>query len=200
MKGVINEALRLFPPVPLNVRECRSTPCIFPQSDRTYPNTSNQPLYMPPTTTIVILPLLMQRNPALWGDDADDFNPERWIDPERVKKFVANPTMFAPFSAGPRIVSVIFLSLSLFFFVHHSSLCFENTVLRAELCIQRDVLFPRASASTLWQIHARFGGSAFRVTTSTWMEVSQRSTSHGKNMAQCCYDPFCEGWIMGTIP
>jgi cytochrome P450 len=48
----------------------------------------------------------MQRNPALWGDDADDFNPERWIDPNRMKKFVANPTMFTPFSAGPRIVSL----------------------------------------------------------------------------------------------
>ena len=54
----------------------------------------------------------MQRNPALWGDDADDFDPERWIDPERLTKFVANPTMFTPFSAGPRIVSVSSLSSS----------------------------------------------------------------------------------------
>jgi hypothetical protein len=93
-------------PVPLNLRECRSTPCIFPQSDRTYPNASNQPLYMPPSTTITFFPLLTQRNPALWGDDADNFDPERWIDPKRMKKFLANPTMFTPFSAGPRIVSI----------------------------------------------------------------------------------------------
>ena len=153
MKAVINEALRLFPPVPLNVRECRSTPCIFPQSDRTYPNTSNQPLYMPPLTTILFLPLLMQRNPALWGDDADDFDPERWIDPKRMKKFLSNPTMFTPFSAGPRIVSVFFLVVfSLFLFgARNSSLMFVKiiAVLRTELRIQRDVLFPRASTSNL---------------------------------------------------
>ena len=67
---------------------------------------------MPPTTIIAYFPLLIQRNPALWGDDADDFDPERWIDPERLTKFVANPTMFTPFSAGPRIVSVRSLSSS----------------------------------------------------------------------------------------
>ena len=139
MKAVINETLRLFPPVPLNVRECRSTPCIFPQSDRTYPNTSNQPLYMPPATTILYLPLLIQRNPALWGDDADNFDPERWIDPKRLKKFVANPTIFTPFSAGPRIVSVnTFLSLPLYLCSNHKSSHSSKkiAVLRTELCIQ----------------------------------------------------------------
>lgn len=109
VRAVINETLRLFPPVPLNSRESRSTPCVFPRSDRTYPKTSNQPLYMPSKTAIVYCPLLIQRNPTLWGDDADDFNPERWLDPERVAKYVVNPTMFAPFSAGPRIVSTSFL-------------------------------------------------------------------------------------------
>ncbi|KAF8811334.1 cytochrome P450 monooxygenase CYP63 [Phlegmacium glaucopus] len=103
MRAVINETLRLFPPVPLNVRESRSTPCIFPQSDRTHPHTSKQPLYMPPATTVAYFPLLTQRNPALWGDDADNFDPERWIDPERSVKYVANPAMFSPFSSGPRI-------------------------------------------------------------------------------------------------
>ena len=105
---------------------------------------------MPPTTTIIFFPLLMQRNPALWGDDADNFDPERWIDPKRLKKFVANPTMFTPFSAGPRIVSVIMLfSFFLLFNDTTFSPSEKNAVLRAGLCIQRDVSFPRASASTL---------------------------------------------------
>lgn len=60
---------------------------------------------MPGNTPIMYLPLLIQRNPALWGPDADVFDPERWLQPERVAKFTSNPAMFAPFSAGPRIVS-----------------------------------------------------------------------------------------------
>jgi len=47
----------------------------------------------------------MQRNKVLWGPDADEFDPERWIDPSRLSRFTSNPMMFTPFSAGPRIVS-----------------------------------------------------------------------------------------------
>ena len=54
----------------------------------------------------MFFPLLIQRNAALWGADADRFDPNRWIDPARISHFVANPTMFTPFSAGPRIVSI----------------------------------------------------------------------------------------------
>ncbi|GLB42805.1 putative cytochrome p450 [Lyophyllum shimeji] len=103
MRAVINETLRLFPPVPLNVRETRTSPCLLPPSDPTYPTEDRRPLYMPGNTTIMYVPLLMQRNKALWGPDAEDFDPDRWVDPARIAKFVANPAMFAPFSAGPRI-------------------------------------------------------------------------------------------------
>ncbi|KAF9484616.1 cytochrome P450 monooxygenase CYP63 [Pholiota conissans] len=104
MRAVINETLRLFPPVPLNVRETRSAPCALPPPDRTYSESADpRPLYMPAETTIIYLPLLTQRNSALWGEDADEFDPERWIDPARVAKFVAHPAMYTPFSAGPRI-------------------------------------------------------------------------------------------------
>ncbi|KAJ6629919.1 cytochrome P450 monooxygenase CYP63 [Mycena sp. CBHHK59/15] len=103
MRAVINEVLRLYPPVPLNVRETRAEACTLPPSDPSYANSDPRPFYMPGGTTIMYLPLLMQRNPALWGPDADVFDPERWLQPDRVAKFVSNPTMYAPFSAGPRI-------------------------------------------------------------------------------------------------
>lgn len=104
MRAVLNETLRLFPPVPLNARESRSEACVLPPSDPTFPTIDPRPFYMPPETIVMYLPLLTQRNTALWGEDADEFDPERWIDPARLKKFVSNPTMFTPFSAGPRIV------------------------------------------------------------------------------------------------
>ncbi|KAJ7906573.1 cytochrome P450 monooxygenase CYP63 [Mycena leptocephala] len=103
MRAVINEVLRLYPPVPLNVRESRAEACTLPPSDISYANDDPRPFYMPGSTTIMYLPLLMQRNPALWGPDADVFDPERWLHPDRISKFVSNPTMYAPFSAGPRI-------------------------------------------------------------------------------------------------
>ncbi|KAJ7016216.1 cytochrome P450 monooxygenase CYP63 [Mycena alexandri] len=103
MRAVINEVLRLYPPVPLNVRESRAEACTLPPSDTSYANDDPRLFYMPGSTTIMYLPLLMQRNPALWGPDADVFNPERWLHADRIAQFVSNPTMYAPFSAGPRI-------------------------------------------------------------------------------------------------
>lgn len=101
MRAVINETLRVFPPVPTNGRESRPEPCLFPQSDGTYPERP-EPLYVPPSTQVIYLPILTQRNPALWGADADVFDPDRWLD-DRLKIFTSNPMIFTPFSAGPRI-------------------------------------------------------------------------------------------------
>ncbi|KAH6905109.1 cytochrome P450 monooxygenase CYP63, partial [Coprinopsis sp. MPI-PUGE-AT-0042] len=103
LRAVLNETLRLFPAVPLNVRESRTSSNLFPASDPTYPQSDARPLYIPKHTTFMFFPLLTQRNKALWGEDADDFDPDRWIDPQRIAKFVGNPAMFLPFSAGPRI-------------------------------------------------------------------------------------------------
>ncbi|KAG6853804.1 hypothetical protein C0991_001254 [Blastosporella zonata] len=104
MRAVLNETLRLFPPVPLNVRECRAEACTLPRPDATYSSgEEDKEYYMPARTTIIFLPLLFQRNKALWGEDADEFDPERWLDPKRLARFIKNPSIYGPFSAGPRI-------------------------------------------------------------------------------------------------
>lgn len=64
---------------------------------------------MPAETPILTFPFLTHRNPALWDDDAEVFNPERWLDPERLAKINENPSQFMPFSLGPRVVSLLSL-------------------------------------------------------------------------------------------
>lgn len=121
MRAVLNETLRLFPPVPLNVRESRPAAVSLPPShppkyslSGVFIPTPKEPLYMPGSTPIMYMPMLMQRNPDLWGPDADKFDPERWLDPKRITMITSNPMMFTPFSSGPRIVS----SLPSIMFIH----------------------------------------------------------------------------------
>lgn len=99
--AVLNETLRVFPPVPMNVREVRARGVVLPHADPTYA-AAPAPLYVPGGTVVMYLPVLTQRNTALWGDDADVFDPDRWLD-ARLRRFTENPMMYTPFSGGPRI-------------------------------------------------------------------------------------------------
>lgn len=61
-------------------------------------------------TPILMIPsvsyphILTQRHKPYWGDDADKFDPDRFLD-ERVRAYLTpNPFLFVPFNAGPRIV------------------------------------------------------------------------------------------------
>ncbi|EAU87478.1 cytochrome P450 monooxygenase pc-3 [Coprinopsis cinerea okayama7 len=97
LRAVLNETLRLFPIVPFNVRETANE-TVWPSPD---PN--EQALYIPPGTKITYSVFMMQRRTDLWGLDAEEFDPDRFID-ERLKKYlIKNSFIFLPFNAGPRI-------------------------------------------------------------------------------------------------
>ncbi|KAF7351018.1 hypothetical protein MSAN_01664100 [Mycena sanguinolenta] len=96
LRAVLNETLRLFPPVPFNIRQPLNS-TIWPSPD---PN--EKPLYIPGGTTIMYSVMLMQRRPDLWGPDAHLFDPERFLD-QRVQKYNSHSFKFLPFNAGPRI-------------------------------------------------------------------------------------------------
>ncbi|EMD40964.1 hypothetical protein CERSUDRAFT_111537 [Gelatoporia subvermispora B] len=97
LRAVVNESLRLYPPVPFDIR-CTVEETLLPNPD---PN--GKPIYIPRDTTISFSALAMGRRKDYWGPDADEFDPNRWID-ERVHKYlVPNPFIFLPFNAGPRI-------------------------------------------------------------------------------------------------
>ncbi|CAG8465911.1 15192_t:CDS:2, partial [Cetraspora pellucida] len=66
--------------------------CVFKESLRISP---------PGMGTQFIIPIYaIHHDPLIWGDDAESFNPSRWLDPE-IKSKISNDN-FLPFGAGAR--------------------------------------------------------------------------------------------------
>jgi cytochrome P450 len=94
LQWCMNETLRLFPPVPWNSR--RST------RDTSLPSGGGEdglsPIFVPKGTETVYIVWLMQRQPEIWGSDAEDFRPERW------QSHKHGAFEYLPFNGGPRYV------------------------------------------------------------------------------------------------
>ncbi|KAJ7134537.1 cytochrome P450 monooxygenase pc-2 [Mycena epipterygia] len=92
LRAVINETMRLYPSV-----ECINA-TTWPS-----PNPNEKPIYIPAGTQVPYSVFMMHRRKDLWGPDAEEFDPDRWLD-ERLKTYLlANSFQFLPFNAGPRI-------------------------------------------------------------------------------------------------
>lgn len=90
LNAVLNETLRIFPPVPLTLRETTS-------------DTTIQGQLVPASTSVVICPWAINTSTALWGDDAKDFKPERWLGPGRMNTGGADSNYaVTTFLHGPR--------------------------------------------------------------------------------------------------
>ncbi|KAF7334357.1 hypothetical protein MSAN_02375000 [Mycena sanguinolenta] len=99
LRAVLNGAsqtLRLYPPVPINLRST-TAPVIFPSM------TDGTPFYLPAKSKVIYSVIVMHRRTDLWGPDALKWDPERFIDERLHKYLTANPFIFLPFNAGPRI-------------------------------------------------------------------------------------------------
>lgn len=97
LRAVINETLRLMPPVPFNIREATQS-VLLPSK-----NASGRNYFVPAGRAVAYSVLLMHRRRDLWGPDADEFDPDRFLDDRLHKYLTPNPYIFLPFNAGPRI-------------------------------------------------------------------------------------------------
>lgn len=91
LNGVCNETLRLYPTVPITMRiAIRDTRLL------------DQPV--PRGTEILLSPWAVNRSQELWGDDAREFVPERWIDGDKVNNNggALSNYSFLTFLHGPR--------------------------------------------------------------------------------------------------
>ncbi|KAI0444017.1 cytochrome P450 52E2 [Xylaria telfairii] len=92
LNWVLREALRLNPPVAANMREAvRDT--VLPRGGG--PD-GKAPVFVRKGTNVRYLPWVMHRRKDIFGDDADEFRPERWEDLRVTHEYL-------PFNAGPRI-------------------------------------------------------------------------------------------------
>ncbi|CAG8839109.1 19435_t:CDS:2, partial [Cetraspora pellucida] len=84
---VFKETLRIIPPVPTIFRTTTKDEIM-------------NGYLIPKNSSLWISIYAIHRNPLIWGDDAEHFNPSRWLNPE-IKSKVTNST-YLPFSAGPK--------------------------------------------------------------------------------------------------
>ncbi|XP_010445630.1 PREDICTED: alkane hydroxylase MAH1-like [Camelina sativa] len=89
LRGALYEAMRLHPPVPFE-RLSPVKPDVLPSGHR-----------VDPSMKIVIFIYALGRMNAVWGEDALEFNPKRWVSETRGFIEVSSSKFFT-FNAGPR--------------------------------------------------------------------------------------------------
>lgn len=90
LHAVCNEVLRFFPSVPLTLRVAAHDTEIL-----------GNPI--PANTTVILSPWAINVSKELWGEDADEFNPKRWLKPGQANSGGADSNYsFLSFLHGPR--------------------------------------------------------------------------------------------------
>ena len=88
--ATFNESVRLYPPVPVELKEC-SMATAFPDGTS-----------LPKGAVVLWVPWAMGRSQQIWGQDAKDFRPERWLNAESEQPITKSAFEFPAFNGGPR--------------------------------------------------------------------------------------------------
>ncbi|KAF9461107.1 cytochrome P450 [Collybia nuda] len=96
LRAVINETLRLTPPVPCTIRET-VTATTWPS-----PYPKGKPIYIPAHAKVSYDVYSIHTSKDFWGPDAKQFDPERFLDGRYQEYLSPNPYIFLPFGVGPR--------------------------------------------------------------------------------------------------
>lgn len=92
----VNEILRLYPPVPINIR--------FAARDTTIQlSKSTQPLLVHKGDAIAYSTLLLHRRSDIYPPVSESFPPPDQFSPERWEHWTPTPWTYIPFNGGPRI-------------------------------------------------------------------------------------------------
>ena len=75
----MRESMRLSPTAPLRGVVPLEQPCVLIGGDGDASNLENKRYHIPPGTTLAIQSGLMMRDVRVWGEDADQFRPERML-------------------------------------------------------------------------------------------------------------------------
>ncbi|CAN1236634.1 Cytochrome P450 704C1 [Linum grandiflorum] len=90
LHAAITETLRLYPAVPVDAKVC--------VSDDTLPDGYN----VKKGDMVAYQPYAMGRMKFIWGDDCEQYKPERWLNQDGIFQ-PQSPFKFTAFQAGPRI-------------------------------------------------------------------------------------------------
>jgi len=90
LMSVVREVQRLYPSAANLTERVTSRDIVTPNG-----------VLIPKDTCVMVNIWAMQRDPELWGPDADQFNPERFMDPVNAKRITTVDYM--AFNHGPRV-------------------------------------------------------------------------------------------------